>query len=143
MRDQGETRELTVALTDKELQDRGDDLAAAVARADDQERYLEGRKKAWRDEKRELEAELERLRKEGSALAEIVRTGKERRDVGCTWKYALSAGWAFLVRDDTGEQIQARQLKDDERQLTLGEPPYAEPTPEELEEWLKRQQGRR
>jgi hypothetical protein len=83
------------------------------------------------------EGELSHLRKLASEAAEIVRTGKARRDVSCTWKHALAEGWRFLVRDDTGERIESRKLKDEERQLVLGEPPYALPTPDELAEWLK------
>jgi hypothetical protein len=136
MRLQGETRELSVTLTPEELEDRGADLAAAVRNADQKEAHMEGRKAAWREELKGLKEDLHVARTEASKLAEIVRTGKERRDVDLTWKYAIPDGWAFLVRNDTGERVQSRKLKDEERQLTLGEPPYAEATPEELAEWL-------
>jgi hypothetical protein len=135
-RPQGETRELSVILTPEELEDRGADLAAAVRNADQEEAHMEGRKAAWREELKGLKEDLHVARTEASKLAEIVRTGKEKRDVDLTWKYAIPDGWAFLVRNDTGERVQSRKLKDEERQLTLGEPPYAEPTPEELAEWL-------
>jgi hypothetical protein len=135
-RPQGETRELSVTLTPEELEDRGADLAAAVRNADQEEAHMEGRKAAWREELKGLKEDLHVARTEASKLAEIVRTGKERRDVDLTWKYAIPDGWAFLVRNDTGERVQSRKLKDEERQLTLGEPPYAEATPEELAEWL-------
>lgn len=137
MRLQGETRELTVVLTDEELVLAGTKLCEAVQDADGYEEELEGRKADWRETLKTMKEELSHRRKVASEAAEIVRTGEEKRDVGCTWKYALAAGWAFLVRDDTGERIFSRKLKDEERQMTIGEPPFAEPTPEELEEWLK------
>lgn len=136
MRPQGETRELSVVLTAEELEDRGADLASAVRNADQEEQHLEGRKAAWREELKGLKEDLHTARAEASKLAEIVRTGKDRRDVACTWKYALAEGWAFLTRDDTGERIASRKLKTEERQMVIGEPPYAEPTPDELAEWL-------
>lgn len=136
-RKQGETRELSVVLTDIELVQAGTKLCVAVEDADYQELYIEERRAEWREALKTIKEELSHRRKIASEAAEIVRTGKEKRDVACTWKYALAAGWAFLVRDDTGEPVQSRKLKDEERQLSLGEPPFAEPTPEELEEWLK------
>jgi hypothetical protein len=137
MRLQAETRELTVTLTPEELEDRGADLAAAVRNADMEEKHLEGRKAAWREELKGLKEEVLTARADASKLAEIVRTARDKRDVPCNWLYALTAGYAFLVRDDTGEMVTHRKLKDEERQLELGEAPFREPTPEQLEEWLK------
>lgn len=136
IRPQGEVRELTVVLTAEELEDRGADLAAAVRNADQEEQHLEGRKKAWSAELAGLKEDVKTARAEVSKLAEIVRTGKDKRDVSCTWKYALAEGWRFLTRDDTGERIASRKLKDEERQLSITAPPFAEPTPDELALWL-------
>lgn len=137
MRLQGETRELTVALTEAELVQAGADLCDAVQDADSYEADMEEQKADWRATLKALKEELAHRRKIASEAAEVVRTGRTKRDVNCTWKHALEAGWRFLVRDDTGERVASVKLKDDERQMVIGEPPYAEPTPDELAEWLK------
>lgn len=135
-RPQGETRELTVVLTEVELVEAGTKLCEAVQDADDHESYMEERKGQWRETLKALKDALSHKRKTASELAEIVRTGKDKRDVACTWLYALAAGYAFLVRDDTQELVTHRKLRDEERQLSIGEAPFREPTPEQLAEWL-------
>lgn len=137
MRLQAETRELDVVLTEAELVQAGADLCEAVQDADSYEADMEERKAAWRATLKALKEELAHRRKVASEAAEVVRTGRDKRDVNCTWLYALAAGYAFLVRDDTQELVTHRKLKDGERQLDLTEPPYREPTPEQLEEWLR------
>jgi hypothetical protein len=128
---------LPVILTHDEVESRGRELALAVQCAVESEEglalWLEQMKRA----KKSMVADVDSRKAEAIRLADVVASGKEKRDVSCTWKYAIPAGWAFLVRNDTGERILSRKLKDEERQLTLGEPPYAEPTPDELAEWLK------
>lgn len=137
MRLQGETRELSVTLDDADLVQAGADLCDAVQEADNYEADLEERKSDWRATLKTLKEELVHLRKVASEAAEVVRTGQAKRDVSCTWLYALGAGYAFLTRDDTGELVTHRKLKDEERQMEIGEASFAEPTPEQLDEWLK------
>lgn len=137
MRLQGETRELLCELTEADLAQRGADLCEAVREADEYEAYLERRRAEWRDAHKTMKEELAHLRKTASDVAAVVHSGEETRDIPCNWLYALAVGYAFLVRSDNQELVTHRKLRDEERQMELGEPPFAEPTPEQLEEWLR------
>lgn len=135
MRPQGETRVLPVVLTPQELAAKSQELAQAVVEVGEQRRYLEDEKSAWSMRRKAIDSELSRREKVAEDLAGVVETGLEERTVGCSWLYALAAGWAFLVRNDTQELIDRRELEDEERQESLVEV-LAEPTPEQLAEWL-------
>ena len=134
---QGETRELLCELTGEELEAKGRELAAAVE--EEQELRLEFAE-WWAGQLSVKKARKEAItQQEGVCgnLASLLQKGQERRGVPCTWLYALAAGYSFLVRDDTGELVTHRRLRDEERQTSLLEEPYREPTPEQLAEWLK------
>lgn len=135
MRPQGETRILPVALTAEEIAVKGVGLAEAVDAADQQRREIERAKANWSATHKALKVELEKREEECSALARIVESGQEEQEVGCSWVYALAAGWAFLVRNDTGEKVDERELDGEERQVDLTEV-LREPTPEQLGKWM-------
>lgn len=137
MRLQGETRELLCELTAEELEAKGRELAAAVE--EEQELRLKFAE-WWAGQLSVKKARKEAItQQEGVCgnLAAVLQKRQERRGVACTWLYALPAGYAFLVRDDTQALVTHRKLKDAERQMEIGEAPYREPTPEQLDEWLK------
>lgn len=137
MRLQAETRELLCELTSEELETKGRELAAAVE--EEQELRLDFAE-WWAGQLSVKKARKEAItQQEGVCgnLAALLQKGQERRGVACTWLYALAAGYAFLVRDDTHELVTHRKLRDEERQMEIGEAPYREPTPEQLAEWLK------
>lgn len=137
MRLQGETRELLCELTAEDLESKGRELAAAVETEQDLRADLA---EWWSGQLQAKKARKEEVtRQEGvcAELAGVLQRRQERRSVSCTWLYALAAGYAFLTRDDTGELVTHRKLRDEERQMEIGEPPFAEPTPEQLGEWLQ------
>jgi hypothetical protein len=136
MRLQGETRELPVVLTDEELLTVGADLAAAVDEAAEAEIALAAWEAGIKSSREARKGEIKRLRADQEKLGETIQTGKDKRDVPCAWLYALPAGYAFLLREDTQELVTHRKLRDEERQMEIGEAPYREPTPEQLAEWL-------
>ena len=52
-------------------------------------------------------------------LSRKVKDGQELRDVKCTWHADYETRKAFLIRDDTGEEIQSRDLTAQELQGNL------------------------
>ena len=135
-RPQGETRTLLVALAPEEIEEKGRDLAHAIREEDDYREAFEGWDEDMKAAKKTKKATLEGLHRTASRLAEVVNLGREEREVECSWLYALGEGYAFLVRDDTGDMISHRKLEESERQMDLAEV-LREPTPEQLGEWLK------
>lgn len=130
------TRALTVELTPEELAKESQRLAEAVEALAKQEKDIVDAKGAWSDRKKKMEGYLAHLKDDANALAAIVDSGTMEREVACTWLYHLATGYAFLVRDDTGELVTHRQLSDPERQTDLLEV-LQEPTPEQLAAWTK------
>jgi hypothetical protein len=135
-RPQGEARRLLVDLTAEELEAKGGELAHAVREEDDYRAGFEDWQADVKSTKKLKESTLRGLHQTASLLAEVVNLGREERDVPCSWLYALPQGYAFLVRDDSGEMISHRRLDDSERQTDLTEV-LREPTPEQLAEWMR------
>lgn len=134
MRIQTETRSLPTELSPEDLAKESDRLAAAVKEVEKQEDHIAEQKGLWTEKKKAMEGYLSHLKEEMGGLATIVETGKADRDVACSWLYALPQGYAFLVRDDTGELVHHRKLGEQERQAELLEV-LREPTPEQLAAW--------
>lgn len=136
-RPQGTTRRLPVVLEEEEVAERAQQLAKAVDAVATQEASIAAETALWAEKKKAMAGYLHHLKTEANALAAVVETGKEDQEVACSWLYALKAGAAFLVRDDTGELVTARRLSDAERQAELVEV-LREPTSEQLALWLDR-----
>jgi hypothetical protein len=135
MRPQTDTRVLLVDLQPEEREAKGEELALAVVERDGYERDFEDWLEDMKASKKSRTKELERLDGNVSELARVLESGREERDVACSWLYSLGHGYAFLIRDDTGEMIAHRRLPDEERQADLTEV-LREPTLEQLAEWL-------
>lgn len=136
MRAQTETRSLPTELSPEELAEESKRLATAVEEVAKQKDAIAEKTGLWREAKKKMEGFLGHLEDEMNALAEVVDSGKAEREVPCSWMYALGAGYAFLVRDDTGEMVTHRRLGDAERQTDLLEV-LREPTPEQLAGWVE------
>lgn len=131
---QSETRRMPVRLSVEEVAGKADELAAKVKEAREQEDVIAEKEASWKRTKKAMTALLNRIRSEANDLADVVETGQEEGEVVCDWLYALNMGWAFLVRRDTLELVSKRQLREEERQMVLGEV-LQEPTDEQLAEW--------
>lgn len=107
-----ETRTLPVTLTTDELLARGDGLARAHRAVRDEQ----AKQKAVKEE---MKQRLEDLEGEVGKLARIVRDKAEDRDVECRIVHDYLANAVQVVREDTGEVIEARAMTDRERQIGL------------------------
>lgn len=134
MRIQTETRNLPTELSPEDLAEESKKLATAVEEVAKQKDAIAEKTGLWRETKKKMDGYLGHLEGEMNALATIVDTGVAERAVDCSWLYALQQGFAFLVRDDTGELVTHRRLRDDERQENLLEV-LREPTEEQLGTW--------
>lgn len=129
-----ETRNLPVKLTEDELAGKAQELAESVAA----EEKLREEFAAWEDTmkqaKKAKQGRIAIAHDDTVNLGQIVETGIEDRDVACTWLYTKEA--AYLRRDDTGELVQVRDLRADEKQAVIGEEAVVqEPTFEDFRLW--------
>lgn len=136
MRITSEKRSLPVELTAEELAVESQKLATAVEDVKAQKEHIAEKVGLWKETKKALEGKLAYLEGEMNDLAVIVDTGTAEREVECSWLYSLGSGYAFLVRDDTGDLVHHRKLGDAERQTDLLEV-IREPTPEQLASWIE------
>lgn len=137
MRPQEAKRSLLVKLTDEEAAQKAQDLAAAVSAAEKQRDAIAEAKGNWAEKKKKLEGYLGHLEHEANVLAAVVEAGAEEREVSCSWLYSMPNMAAFLVRDDTGELVQAKRIEEEAGgQQSLIDEVLREPTPEQLETWL-------
>lgn len=129
-----EKKYLRCELHDKERLAYCDESATLVERIE----QLEDQKKASASQyKSAIEEKAARL----SRVSSYIRNGWEEREVSCHWRYECSGlepdGTPIfhpekktLVRDDTGEAVEIREITQEERQLALpleGEPAPLEP----------------
>lgn len=106
------TMYLPCALTEDELRSYGDELAGVVqdiAAQADREKEV----------KAELKARTTELTARQSMLAMKVSRRQESREVACVVHVDYEAGLRTVTRTDTGEVVQTRPLRDDERQPAL------------------------
>jgi hypothetical protein len=136
MRATTETRHLPVKLTEEELAAKAQELAESVAREEEMREAFAAWESTMKEASKAKKAGIYLAHADTVHLGEVVETGVEERVVACTWLY--SADSAFLRRDDTGELVQVRQLRDDERQAVLGETEVVQkPTHEDLVNWAE------
>lgn len=107
-----ETRTLPVRLTEDELIARGDALARQHQVVRDEELVQKGEREAMKQRLADLESEQARL-------ARIVRDKAEPRPVECRVVFDYAGNAVQVVREDTGEVIEARAMTDRERQIGL------------------------
>jgi len=104
---------LPVLLTEQELLGVGDRAAHLSKEAHEAE---EARKEADATAK----ATVKRLQNEADALLATVRDKREYRLVPCERRFDFRLGKVTEIRVDTGEQLEERPMRDDERQLHNG-----------------------
>lgn len=113
------TKILPVQLTDKEMQTAGSEQAEALHELADTEGEAKRAADDYKGRMKEKKAVIIRL-------MDLIRAGKEHREVKCEEERDFTDGVMKITRKDTGEIVEARALRADERQLQLLETPEAE-----------------
>jgi hypothetical protein len=94
-----EQRKLKCKLTDDELRKRGDEMAEAELSIDER-----------KETRRGINGEIAALRTKRNELAKVIDEREETRMVDCAWIADEVRPLEYLVRQDTGEQIETRTL---------------------------------
>jgi hypothetical protein len=112
------TQSLPCPLTPSELLERADLASHVLQQRDEAEQRMKADASQHKANIQEKEAELRRLTEE-------IRQRRTFRPVDCERIFDYSAGTVRDVRSDTGEELNRRDLTNDERQrhLDLEEPP--------------------
>lgn len=101
-------RELPCILTEAELLERGDEMAACEQRVEE-----------LKNERRKLNAAMRAQSDRRGELARIIESKSEQRDVPCRWEPDYDAKRYDLVRSDTGENIDQRDMPEADLQMRL------------------------
>lgn len=107
-----ETRTLWVKLTETERNERARRAAEALAlweQADSKAKF----------EAKILKNEVEKHQKACADLSRTAREGTELQPVSCHWVPDIVESKMRLVRDDTGDDVEVRNMTTEERQLSL------------------------
>lgn len=107
-----ENRNLPVKLTEKELRERGDTLAAVI-------QDLSAEESRQVDVKTQMKARLTELDAKKSQLAITISRREEYRDVTVEVWHDYDRMRVFVVRRDTGEEIHSRAMTQEEMQRPL------------------------
>ena len=108
-----ERHHLKCQLTQEELLERGDQMAHAL----DELNRLADEKKALGEE---LKAKEAKTQAEITVLQQLVRNKYDRRLVDCNLVINYTTQKALLVRLDTEETIEERDLTEEEKQMDMG-----------------------
>lgn len=103
-----EERELPVKLSATELLERGEQMAAAELKIEEQQL-----------ERTVITTDINRAKKERARLGHVIDSGEEPRMVRCHWQEDFAKNVWRLVRQDTGEQVDTRAMTADDRQEAL------------------------
>lgn len=121
-------KKLPCVLTDAELLDFGQKIAAVKQELDNHVEQTKATAKTMGARKAELEARV-------NEIAVCLRTKKEIRDVSYREEADFKAGLALTIRDDTNQTLASRPLTPDERQERLfGEGATEKTIPDKLPE---------
>lgn len=112
MQDEFIHRSLPVKLTQEEVKERGAQHADALIAY---EKVEEEKKAAAAD----YASQLKTLRSNMKRFAEAVKTHEESRAVKCLWQPNFPKKKMELVRQDTGEVVERRDMAESERQESL------------------------
>jgi hypothetical protein len=107
-----ENRNLPVRLTELELRDRGDALAAVI-------QDLKAEEDRQVDTKAHMKARLSELDAKKTQLAIVICRREEPRDVQVDVFFDYSRQIVESVRRDTGECIHTRRMDEHEKQMPL------------------------
>lgn len=103
---------LPVALTDAELQTRGNKLAQLEEDAEGHELSAKAQRAKLREQKKALAIEIQ-------GIAKVIREKQEERSVKCITRPGKRDGFVDDVRTDTNEVIDTRRASDAEAQGDL------------------------
>lgn len=101
-------RELECALTDAELLERGDSMAACESAVDE-----------LKAERRRLNASIREQSDKRADLAKIIEAKSETRDVSCEWEPDYDNRRYDLIRLDTKAAIEQREMPEADLQMRL------------------------
>ena len=107
------TQKLPVALTDAEVLD----MARRCSELSREHGHVEAQKK---EEMLVFKPRLEQLESEIAELHEVVRSGKQWRDVACEEAFHRDLGEVTVTRLDTGRVVETRAMTKAERQMSMG-----------------------
>lgn len=102
------TRELPCVLTEAELLERGDEMAAC-----------EQQVAVYKNERRKLNVAMRAQSDRRGDLAKIIEAKSEQRDVPCQWEPDYERRCYDLIRSDTGECIDQRDMPEADLQMRL------------------------
>jgi chromatin segregation and condensation protein Rec8/ScpA/Scc1 (kleisin family) len=107
---EGETvvRELACELTDAELLERGDSMAACESAVDE-----------LKAERRRLNASIREQSDRRADLAKIIESKSETRDIACKWEPDYELKRYDLVRTDTNVSIEQKDMPEADLQMRL------------------------
>jgi hypothetical protein len=94
------------------------EMAAEMAQKIAQLQGVESQEKSV---KAQLKAEKESLSADISGNAEKINSGYEMRNIKCEVVYNYNEGMVLYIRTDNGELAKERKMRDDERQVKIGE----------------------
>jgi hypothetical protein len=103
---------LRVDLTQEELIAAGQEMADAQATIAAREAELESFKK-------QIQADIKAAESTIEAKAELIRQGYEVRDVKTDTTLDFDLGRTIIIRKDTGDTVEDRDMTDDEREREL------------------------
>ena len=106
------TRDLPVHLTADEQRLKGEQLAKLHS----DRRHAESEKSRMAAE---FTGKLKALDQQINDLADQVKECREIREVECHEHKDHTAGFVYLIRDDTGEIVESRAIRPDERQVEM------------------------
>jgi hypothetical protein len=107
-------RELPCELTDAELLERGESMAACEGAVDE-----------LKAERRRLNASIREQSDRRADLAKIIESKTETRDVPCVWEPDYDLKRYDLIRTDTKAPVEQREMPEADLQMRL----MPEPTP--------------
>lgn len=102
-------RLLPLKLTEEELLERGDQMAAAELKIE----QLSG-------ERSMLTAKINEQKQTRAKLAHTIEAGVENRDVKCKWIGNYATNQWLLIRQDTGAEVEARTMTSQDLQQDMG-----------------------
>jgi hypothetical protein len=107
-----EYRKLAVELTDDELKQKGDVLSNRIEELDTVESERKAAADGFKEHIKEIHGDI-------ASLARQIRTRKEHRTISCMWERDDARMTMCLIRQDTGEIVDTRPMRDDELQAEL------------------------
>lgn len=106
------TKPLSVPLTDEEILKYGRDCARAQS---DKDRIISEAKSVAKDYAAQVSEQDAIIAK----LSPRINSGKETRDVVCYQVSNWNTGWVVVSRSDTGEVIEDRPMREEEKQREM------------------------